>query len=68
MSIDILRLGYNDLVRVLPTLTEDELYSAINYEVSTYQRTLVITRLHQRYSKLRTMRERELLLAGKFLL
>lgn len=49
-------------------MTEQELLTSINYEVSTYKRRDVLRRLHQRYNKLRCRREREELLSGGLLL
>lgn len=46
---------------------EDELLTMINYEVSTDNRKSIVVRLHQRYSKLRTLRERNQLIEGKLL-
>jgi len=37
-------------------------------EVATYKRKLIITRMHQKYSRLRADRERQLLLSGEHLL
>ena len=64
----VYELTFRELLAVLSTLSEDELRSAINYEVSTYQRQKVISRLHQRYTKLRAIRERDALVRGKILL
>lgn len=56
------------MMKILPSLTEEELKNAINYEVSTERRRTVIERLHQRYAKLHTAREREGLLSGEVVL
>lgn len=64
----VYELTFRELLAVLSTLSEDELRSALNYEVSTYRRQKVISRLHQRYTKLRAIRERDALVRGKILL
>lgn len=45
----------------------DELKSLINYECSTKKRASFINRLHQRYSKLVTIAERDHLIKGGLL-
>lgn len=57
-----------ELMKVINGMDEVALQSAINLEVSTYRRKAIITRLHQRFTKLRSQREREALIAGKSLL
>lgn len=47
--------------------TEEELRMLVNYECSTKRRRSFIERLHQRYSKLKTARERESLVNGGLL-
>ena len=51
----------------LSQLSEADLHSLINYECSTNHRKVYIERLHQRYSILRTKREREELITGGLL-
>lgn len=51
----------------LTTLTEDQLKLLINYERSTRDRRNLIERMHQRYGKLRTARERIELMNGGML-
>lgn len=60
--------SWKEMMKQLPTLTESELATEINTEVSTYRRKAIIERLHQRYAKLRNKREREALVAGETLL
>ena len=60
--------SWKDLMRKLPTMTEEQLRLAINYEVSRFRRKVIITRLHQRYCKLVAARERAALLDGTMLL
>ena len=52
----------------LPTMSEDELRTAINFEVATRKRKQFVTRMHQRFSRLRTDRERQQLLDGETML
>jgi len=61
-------MSWRDMLEKLPKMNEDELRGAINYEVATYKRKLIITRMHQKYSRLRADRERQLLLSGEHLL
>lgn len=65
--LDILN-DYDLLNKDLPNLGEDELKNLINYEVSTKCRRTMIERLHQRYAKLVTKRQRDGLVAGTTLL
>ena len=44
--------------RVLRDLTEEELQRMIEVEMSTHRRVVVVERLHQRLSAMRTTRER----------
>jgi len=60
--------SWNDLITILPEMTEDALRVAINYEASTYKRKAIIAKMHQRYAKLNTRRIRDGLLAGEVLL
>jgi len=61
-------MSWRHMLEKLPKMDEEMLREAINYEVATYKRKLIITRLHQRYSRLRANRERQLLLSGEHLL
>lgn len=60
--------SWEHLHRIIGKLSEDELRQTINYEASTYKRKTLLTRLHQRYTKMRALRERSLLLSGELLL
>ena len=67
MSDDVLQLYLKDwgfMNSQLATLREDQLKQLINMEISGKRRETWIERLHQRYSKLVTARERAELLAG----
>jgi hypothetical protein len=52
------------MIAVLSDLTEDELKTALDAELQTHKRPAIARRLHQRYSALRTARERDELLKG----
>ena len=56
------------LYAIINTMDEETLRNAINHEVSTYRRKSIIGRLHSRYAKLRTARERDLLVKGEVML
>lgn len=60
--------SWRDLIAKLMQMSEEDLRNAINFEVSTYRRKAIISRLHARYSKLRAARERELLIKSEMLL
>jgi hypothetical protein len=60
--------SWNDLIMILPNMTEEALRVAINYEASTYKRKAILCKMHQRYAKLNTKRIRDGLLAGELLL
>lgn len=57
--------NWRHMIEQIASLTEEALKDSINEEVKTLRRKDVVVRLHQRYSKLRTARERELLIKGK---
>ena len=59
---------WREMVQRLSTMTEEELVSAINIEVSGACRKTIVARLHQRYTKLRAARERRALLLKEMLL
>lgn len=59
---------WKDLIAKVGSMDEESLRESINFEVSTYKRKNVISRLHQRYTKLRAKRERQLLIDGGTLL
>lgn len=56
------------MINKINEMGEAELQLALNMEASTYRRKAIITRLHQRFTKLRSNREREGLVAGTLLL
>lgn len=60
--------SWTHLHKVMSTMTEEELRFTINYEASVYKRRTILERLHQRYTKVRAMRERAELLEGTGLL
>jgi len=51
----------------LSTWDEETIRNLINYEVSTKNRSSIVTRLHQRYVKLLTARQRDGLSKGVLL-
>ena len=70
MSDDVLQLYLTEwgfMNSQLSTLHEDQLKQLINMEISGKRRETWVERLHQRYSKLVTARERAELLGGKLL-
>ena len=68
MSDPIVINSWNDLITVLPDMTEEQLRVTINYEVSKYRRKALIKKMHQRYAKLNAARIREELVNGTTLL
>ena len=50
--------NWQNLNTRLPTLTEDELKAAIEREQNDLGRARFLMRMHQRYTKLRALRER----------
>jgi hypothetical protein len=46
------------MIAVLSNLTEDELKQVLDVELETHKRPALARRLHQRYSAMRTARER----------
>jgi hypothetical protein len=61
-------ISWRDLMSGVNKLTEEELRQSINLEASTYRRAPFIKRMHQRYERLRSPRERAALIAGELLL
>ena len=53
---------WTDLIKNLPFMTEEEINAAIAKEAAGRARASRLTRMHQRMSKLRTARERRVLL------
>ena len=58
------KLNWRSMIAVLSDLTEDQLKAALDAELQTHKRPAIARRLHQRYSALRTARERDELLKG----
>ena len=52
------KLNWRSMIAVLSNLTEDELKQVLDVELETHKRPALARRLHQRYSALRTARER----------
>jgi len=65
---DIRILGWKDFREKLNKLTEEQLRQLINFEISSYGRTLMLERMHQRYCILRDKRERQQVLDREILL
>ena len=51
-----------ELNKILNSMTESELNDALVQELKTFKRPTIVTRLHQRYAKVRAARERDELL------
>ena len=58
------KLNWRSMIAVLSTLTEDELKQVLDVELETYKRPAIARRLHQRYSAMRTARERVEIMIG----
>ena len=58
------KLNWRSMIAVLSDLTEEQLKGALDAELKTHKRPAIARRLHQRYSALRTARERDELLKG----
>lgn len=52
------RVNWRTLVATLSSLPEDEVKALLDEERATHKRPLIARRLHQRYSILRSARER----------
>ena len=59
--------SWRTLNKMIGNLDENQLRSLINFEVSTYKRQDILTRLHQRFNKLRAARERVEIVSGKLI-
>ncbi len=57
--------SWNQFVAEINFMDEDTLKNAINFELANGGSKSIITRLHQRYCKLRNKREREELFANQ---
>ena len=60
--------SWKEMLAVVGTLDEKELLETINFEAVTYKRKNILERLHQRYTKLRSQRERATLMEGGMIL
>ncbi len=58
------KLNWRSMIAVLSDLTEEQLKDALDVELKTHKRPALARRLHQRYSAMRTARERDELLKG----
>ena len=58
------KLNWRSMIAVLSDLTEEQLKDALDAELKTHKRPAIARRLHQRYSAMRTARERVELLKG----
>ena len=58
------KLNWRSMIAVLSDLTEDELKVALDAELKTHKRPAIARRLHQRYSAMRTARERVEIIKG----
>ena len=54
--------SWNILSANMHTLSEEQVFDLMNYELLTKRRRVVVERLHMRYSGLKAKREREELL------
>lgn len=52
------KLSWRSLNAKIPSLTEAELQVLLDEEMATHKRLVIARRLHQRYSAVRTLRER----------
>ena len=53
------KLNWRSMIAVLSDLSEAEVKQALDAELNTHKRPAIARRLHQRYSAIRTARERE---------
>lgn len=60
--------SWREMQASLNTMTEEELRTAINHEISSYGRKALIERMHMRFEKLRSLRERAALINKEMLL
>ena len=52
------KIDWRSLIATLATLTEEQVKALLDEELKTHKRPVFARRLHQRYSSLRTARER----------
>ena len=60
-----MNLTWRELNKIISGKTEEELKEMIVKELATFRRTTVLTRLHQRFTIVRAIRERDELLSVK---
>ena len=58
---------WRELNAKIGSMSEDDVKTALNHEISTGNRKSVVLRLHQRFTKLRMFREREAIYKGELL-
>ena len=58
------KLKWRSMIAVLSDLREDQLKQALDVELKTHKRPAIARRLHQRYSAVRTARERGEIMKG----
>jgi len=57
------KIDWRAFVALLPTMTEEQVKHMLDDELKIHKRPAYVRRLHQRYSSMRTMRERGELMA-----
>jgi hypothetical protein len=60
----MIKLNWRSMIAVLSDLTEEQLKDALDVELKTHKRPAIARRLHQRYSAMRTARERIEIMKG----
>lgn len=60
--------SWREMLDMIGNMDEEQLRAAINHEVSTYCRKTIIERLHMRFERLRSLRERAALVRKEMLL
>lgn len=60
--------SWKELIEKVSALNEEELRHSINEEVASHNRDSFVKRMHQRYSKMRVNREREMMRLGMVVL
>jgi hypothetical protein len=57
------KIDWRSLTASLGQMKEDDIKRLLDHEMARHKRSAIVRRLHQRYSALRTMRERAELMA-----
>ena len=57
------KIDWRSLTSMLSSLAEDDVKRLLDEEITTHRRSAIARRLHQRYSMLRAMRERAVIMA-----